>query len=259
MVEMEELRNKVESFEDSIAEALLQLAALAYASVPTDEMVNMLSIADWKLLTFFDKYIEGNVFPADRLDQVMHYLFDIKIQTYFIQHVDMPGYNKLIDLGYDKDDPAKTPHLSLATLSLEQTLIIKSRILWERLMNFVYFLEEGVPLDDAARKNRSKKTFFFKWADNNPRWNWLPAYQPMLNTFDDRLRTPETHKKSTLRGRFSRGEGGDSHEIFTLISVAMTVMQPNILAIISGNDAWVSKGNPDGSGITLSKRSTYRT
>ena len=46
------------------------------------------------------------------------------------------------------------------TVSFDQNLISKSRILWERLMNFIYFLYTGKELET---KN-SKKVKFFRWA-----------------------------------------------------------------------------------------------
>ena len=110
-------------------------------------------------MSFFDTYIQRKVFPIDRLERLMNYLFDIKLQTHYVLEVDMGSYNRLDSQGYDRADPKSTPHLFLSRLFLEQSLVGKTRILWERYMNFIYFLETGVNLEDTVRK-RSKKTVF---------------------------------------------------------------------------------------------------
>ena len=68
-------------------------------------------------------------------------------------------------------------------------------------MNLILFLEIGVDLDKKLSKRSSKRTVVLnKFASVNPRWEWLVEYQPLLDKFDDRLRIPESHKMSTLRG-----------------------------------------------------------
>ena len=51
------------------------------------------------LSTFLDTYVESKVFPLDRLERVMDYLFD----------VDFGGYNRLTHQGFNSSDPANTP------------------------------------------------------------------------------------------------------------------------------------------------------
>ena len=105
-------------------------------------------------------------------------------------------------------------------------------------MNFIYFLETGVNLEDTVRK-RSKRRFF-KFANASPRWKWLADYENDLNEFDDHLRTPEFHKMSALRKRLMNNQGHDSHEILTINNIANNVMWHNILSIITGNEASAS-------------------
>jgi len=100
------------------------------------------------------------VFPLDRLERVMNYLLDVELETYFIFDVDFGGYNRLAQQGFNSSDPANTPDLWLSRLYLEQSLIGKSRILWERHMNLILFLEIGVDLDKKLSKRSYKKTFF---------------------------------------------------------------------------------------------------
>ena len=68
-------------------------------------------------------------------------------------------------------------------------------------MNLILFLEIGVDLDKKLSKRSSKRTFFLnKFSIVTPRWEWWVEYQPLLDKSNDRLRIPESHKMSTLRG-----------------------------------------------------------
>ena len=49
------------------------------------------------------------MFPLDRLERVMNYLFDVELETYFIFDVDFGGYNRLAQQGFNSSAPANTP------------------------------------------------------------------------------------------------------------------------------------------------------
>ena len=200
-IDLSELRGKVVKFEELIASAMRERLTSSYPIEIVESMLEVWGSRHLNLSTFLDTYVESKVFPLDRLERVMDYLFDVELETYFIFDVDFGGYNRLTHQGFNSSDPANTPHLWLSRLSLEQSLIGKSRILWERYMNLILFLEIGVDLDKKLSKRSSKRTFFSnKFASVNPRWEWLVEYQPLLDKFDARLRIPESHKMSTLRG-----------------------------------------------------------
>ena len=158
-IQPQNLRCDIELFEGLITAALQEKYEPLCSPGFLERFLQLHPISHWKLLTFFDTYIQGKVFPIDRLERLMNYLFDIKLQTYYVLEVYMGSYNRLDSQGYDRADPKSTPHFFLSKLSLEQSLVGKTRILWERYMNFIYFLETGVNLEDTVRK-RSKKTVF---------------------------------------------------------------------------------------------------
>ena len=149
-IDLSELRGKVVKFEELIASAMRERLTSSYPIEIVESMLEVWGSRHLNLSTFLDTYVESKVFPLDRLERVMDYLFD----------VDFGGYNRLAHQGFNSSYPANTPHLWLSRLSLEQSLIGKSRILWERYMNLILFLEIGVDLDKKLSKRSSKKTFF---------------------------------------------------------------------------------------------------
>jgi len=187
------------------------------------------------LQKFFDTYITAETYPIDRLPRIISYLMDIKIQMYFLE-LDAGLYNRLIHMPYQGLDYKKNPRLLLCHLSLDQSMIIKSRILWERIMNFVYYLETGRRLENVVNKNQSKKGVFWKAVNEDfSHWNFLKDYENFIEGFDNQLRTPEVHKNSTLRARFLEDSVPDSAVLLTLQNISMNIWQ-NVFSIVKGEE-----------------------
>ena len=121
----------------------------------------------------------------------------------YLIEVDLGANN---DLGRfvsnEPDSEQKESHTQFVHLSFDQSLILKSRILWERVMNFVYYLETGNNLE--IKKKQSKKAIFFDFIKDT-KWKFLEDYKEYVEWFDDTWRTPEAHKGSTLRARLLSG------------------------------------------------------
>ena len=116
----------------------------------------------WNLLEFYRLYTKGGIYPRTRIKKIIYYLFDIKIQLYYLLEVDFGLYNSLIyNLGCDNKNIRNFPHIQLIKFSLDQNAISKSRILWERIMNWVYYLETGEKLENKVSGRKSKKVAFF--------------------------------------------------------------------------------------------------
>lgn len=99
----------------------------------------------------------------------------------------------------DKYEP-KNEFEVIYNISKDLNLINKTRILWERIMNFSYLI---ITREDLEKKvsSKSKKATFKTWYESKG-YMFFESYNNFINVFDKKYRTPETHKSSTLRKLF---------------------------------------------------------
>jgi hypothetical protein len=192
----------------------------------------MSAVREWSLRDFVTAYREGN-YPPGRLSGCLDRVIDFKLQFYYVSEVDLGLYNanyfdRLRATGVDEGNTP--PHMLLLRLSQDQNLIGKIRILWERLMNLIYYLENGRDLG-----GRSKKKPFFRWIDSNAgkKWVYLAPYEAVIEEHDERFRTPEFHKNSTLRKEILE-QTLDLNEIMKSIDHFTNGMWDTILQIMRG-------------------------
>ena len=88
----------------------------------------------------------------------------------------------------------------LYNLNKAQNLIIKTRILWEKIMNFFYLLIERKEIPSS----KSKKNKFKAWCQNKD-IHFLDHIMEKLEIFDNTFRTGEVHEYSKLKNYFERG------------------------------------------------------
>lgn len=142
---------------------------------------------------FYEILIKNNAFPKCDTSILIHSLFDIKMQLFFILEVEMGKYNLIYNEIRSFSEIKDKPLLALKKLSLDQNLIMKNRILWERVMNFIFYLIQGKKFE--GKKSKVEK--FFKIIENT-KWEYLKSYKPLIEILNDRWRTPEVHKGSVL-------------------------------------------------------------
>ena len=231
---LKRVRERATEFEAIVNQALED----KYAGWPADHRRMFLEshpVKRFDLDEFITVYVEGHIYPIDRLGSVIHDLFDLKLQLYFLVEVDLGLYNHLVwDRGYDQDDPLSTPHLLITRMSLDQSLIAKSRILWERIMNFVYRLETGDELDNRTSRRRSKRAAFFEFASGAPAWRFLVPYANELEEYENKFRTPEFHKGSVLRAELLGNKENNATDLLKLLNRAMNVIWENVLQALRG-------------------------
>ncbi len=180
-------------------------------------------------------YRAGGKYPEARLIGALYKLFDIRLQLYFLLEVDTGLYRPLVlDAGFDRANPLQTPDIFLAKLSIDQSLILKSRVLWERIMNFVYYLERGENLEDKVTGRRSKRKVFFDFVESHEYWVFLLPYAAELDYYEQSYRGPEAHKASRLRAALLKGQDLDMRQLFALLHGAMTAIWQNILNVVQG-------------------------
>lgn len=229
---------RIQEFEIIIRNALER----KYGRTPEllDGILGNVRFGGWNTSDFVSAFRKARAYPHDRLIGCLYHIVDVKLQLYFLLEVDLGMYNtQVFDQGYDAANPLETPDLLLRHLSFDQTLIVKARILWERIMNFVYFLETGDDLERRVSSKRSKRGAFFKFVQDHPKWVFLEPYEAKLDYFDSRYRGPEVHKASTLRAHLLAGKTPNSTELLQLLNYGMNTIWQNVLSIVAGGYATV--------------------
>ncbi|MFJ8815446.1 hypothetical protein [Amycolatopsis thermoflava] len=225
----DELRAIAEKFEQIVHDALKEkwgetLYGYFHDTYP------ILRMDTRKFVYAYERYGE---YPAERASGALHRLIDFKLEAYFILEVDLGLQNAcyfepLEQLGRVENP---TPRYLLVRLALDQNLISKSRILWERVMNLVYYLETGKEIE-----GRSKKKSFFSWIRGQaPRkWLFLEPYEKRIEVYDSSFRTPELHKNSILRKELLEGTTIDSQKLLELINRGIGAIWDNLMSIMAG-------------------------
>jgi len=201
-----------------------------------EKMLSVHFVTTFNIEKMLDLYRKSK-YPQDRLEKYVYMLMDIKLQMYLIE-TDLGADNTLMQIiTPEKENDGKKAQIELIHLSFNQSLIFKSRALWERVMNLVYYLEKGKEINA-----KSKKTKFFSFINNEEdesaiKWKFLSDYEDYVKWFDDAWRTPEAHGGSTLRASFSGTEmsNDDVNKILGLNDIVANVFYVNLADIINGD------------------------
>jgi hypothetical protein len=215
-------------------------------------------IANINLQKFLRLYRENNEYYGNKEDEnkLLFYLSDIIFELYLLG-VDGSLYNTLLYAGhYTKEEIKNSSRLLLIHLSLDQSVILKSTILIERIMDFVYYLEtknelEGKHSDlkyKAMKANEyptSKKNIFFDEIKST-HWKYFLAYKQLFEEYNQQLRNPEVHLSSSLADKFNRSPNINlnySDKIGTLRNFALNMLWQPLIQILNGknitNVSWV--------------------
>jgi len=224
------LRSRVSEFEDVVRRA----REAKLREVPQAIMEQMLEhdpILQWRVSDFVGDYLAGGVYPEERLAQVVDRLIDTKLHYYYVAMV-LPGTMNVMvyNRGFDPDDPLRSPELELSRLCYSQALIGQSRVLWERLMRCIYYLEEG---QDPGGKSTRRK-FFQRLSAWSPRWKLLAEWDTEIDRYDGRYRTPEYHKGSVLKAELLGGSAVDANDVLSLLTPVMNGFWPLLICNVSG-------------------------
>jgi len=225
------LRERVAEFEDII----FQARSAQHADLAPEHAKLFLShdpVLAWNLSSFIDAYLASSVYPAERLVAVMDRLIDTKLQLHFVTQVWPGTMNLMVYLrGFDPKAPQAIPNLQLARLAYSQAMIGATRVLWERLMRLIYFLETG---NDPVGKH-TQKSFFRELPNWSPRWDLLAEFQADISNYDQVFRTPEYHKGSILKRELLGGDIVDINDVLGLMTPitngVWTVMMSNITGV----------------------------
>ena len=208
--------------------------AAQYGAEASAMVEEMFGLADqFTAVAFVEAYRAGQVYPEDRLRELVLRFTDVRLQEWYIQFdtgMANQSYYAPIHLNPDMVNSAR---LTLSLMATTQSIIARSRIAWEKLMRAVYYLETGLDLRPSG--SRSYKSKFFDWVGGQPRWLFLEPYKSVVTEHDDRFRTGEFHKGSILRRVVLGHDMPDLNEIMNLSNYMMNSIWNNILSIVRGD------------------------
>ena len=177
--------------------------------------------------------------PPEFLNRFASHLLDLKFKLYCLLEVDVPVYAAAIrSCGFQPDDVASTPQGFAVRLSEEVTLILKSRAVWESVMDAVYWYETRRQIRTVAmigtdgEKFRSKTARFFPWVADQPQWASLGTFKPLVDALDE-LRTPEVHMLSRARADFTNLVVRPINRCVELLGSVLAYVFDHIAAVIA--------------------------
>jgi hypothetical protein len=211
-------RSDLEEFERMISDVVTRNHRSYFPGDFAEHLIDNDPVLRWRLVDdFFDPYITIGRYDLANLPRLAYRIIDLKLQYYNVAQI-MPGiHNHLLgDSPFSLAEPLETPGLYLQHLCLMQAWIAQARILWDRLMSFIFILEEGREPGKSIRKD------FFKsipsWCG---RWDQFLEFERRIDKYDRIYRTPEFHKNSVLRASLTNQEPIDPNEIAALVSPVM--------------------------------------
>ena len=171
------------------------------------------------IVNFYKCYLEYKKYPKKRVDVLINILFDIKIEMLFI------------DDRFGKPKELFTP---LQELSFRQDIKIKSSIFFEKVMIFIYYLEEEKRLDDL---DGNKTEIFFIWLNKkNNKWNFLLEYKKDIFTcISDR--NDEIHRIRNYGEKiFNKHlpKINDLNKLLQLYDIINNLFYDNLILIVQG-------------------------
>ena len=220
--------DRIKNIIDSFAMKLEKVYAegMIYRPDQFNEASREIAGTNINLYDFWGKYCESKYYRDDiELNlKIISALQDVIIEGFFILNCELSAPVNTFGVVYSQ----------LVQLNREQSLIIKVRIYWERIMNFCYLLIEGKEL---SIKN-SKKKKFKDWAHEHG-FVFLEDALLLVEDYDNAFRTPEVHKFSRIRSAIVKDEP------FSVFVYAITMLKfgyniyPNLLIVLNGKTNYI--------------------
>jgi len=188
----------------------LLLAAFDDGGQLRKHRVSREKLESWNIEAFAELCLINGQLVGKRLRRFIDHFLDLKLKLYMLAEVDVPTYARAKEMwGLNRDSPGDTLHGFAVQLSEEVTLIVKSRAIWESIMNLVYWYVTGKEIqgvqtvDEDGVSYKSKQKKFFAWVSEQPPWTSLATFEPLVSKLDQ-LRTSEIHRFSRVRSNFTQ-------------------------------------------------------
>ena len=193
----------------------------------------------WNIEGLAETCIASGNLQGRHLRQFFDHLMDLKFKLYCLVEVDIPAYADAVEkAGLDENNPGATPQGLATRLSEEVTLIVKSRAVWESVMNVAYRHATGRELTDIAaideqgEKFRSKAKRFFPAIAEYELWAPLGTFEPVVERLNN-LRTPEIHYLSRVRANFTNAVLQPIDQCVELVNLVLTYVFDHFIAAIA--------------------------
>jgi hypothetical protein len=193
----------------------------------------------WNIEAFAALCLTHGQLKDRRLQRFIDHFLDLKFKLYMLAEVDVPTYAIAKELwGLDRERPGDKPHGFATQLSEEVTLIVKSRAIWESIMNLVYWYVTGKEIagvqavDEDGVSYKSKQKKFFPWVVEQPLWMSLATFEPLVAELD-KLRTSEVHRFSRVRSNFTQVTLEPIEQCVELVNSVMTYILDQFVAAIA--------------------------
>lgn len=193
----------------------------------------------WNIEAFAELCLINGQLNGKLLRRFIDHFLDLKFKLYMLAEVDVPTYAAAKETwGLNRDRPGDTPHGFATQLSEEVTLIVKSRAIWESLMNLVYWYATGKEIsgvqvvDEDGVSYKSKQKRFFPWVAEQPLWASLATFEPLVSKLDQ-LRTSEVHKYSRVRSNFTRMTLDPIEQCVELVNTVLMYILDQFVAAIA--------------------------
>lgn len=223
-------RNQLEKFEQFVGQAISDIYHRDFPPHIAEQLIERDTMNAWPLLEFFDQYRAAQVYDDDRLPELSYQAMDLKLSYYFASRAILGVHNRCLSGSeFTMNDPLKTPSLYLTHMCLMHALIGQSRTLWDRLMGFVYYLEEGKEPEGKS----IRRVFFRRVADWGGRWHVFAGWKDRIDDYDNLFRTPEFHKASRFRASIFQ-DPIDPNQVMALLTPVMNGFWPVLMANIEG-------------------------
>ena len=203
-------------------------------SIFGDNILRMFNGTNIYLREFYDIYSMSKFFKNEtendkRINlKILNSLIDIILLNIMINEID-----RVDNIGVSMSEP-KNQFEVIYNISKDLNLINKTRILWERIMNFSYLIIERDDLEKKVSSKKSKKAAFKIWYESKG-YMFFESYNNFITIFDEKYRTPETHKSSTLRKLFFDEETSPILGISLYMTMSFgPILYPNILGVLKG-------------------------
>jgi hypothetical protein len=193
----------------------------------------------WNVEAFAQLCLVNSKLTGKQLRRFIDHFIDLKFKLYMLAEVDVPTYASAKQKwGLDRDHPDATPHGFAKQLSEEVTLIVKSRAIWESIMNLVYWYATGAELsgvqavDEDGVSYKSKQKKFFPWVAEQPLWASLATFEPLVGKLDQ-LRASEIHRFSRVRSNFTQMTLDPIDQCVELVNTVLTYILDQFVAAIA--------------------------
>ncbi len=203
----------------------------------------------FSLENLYKALLRSREFDKREIEKILATAVGIKLEYYtIILDIKLYPFIKFEDARHYNDK-------SFLLYSQQQSIVLKTGILWERLLNLIYFvifhkelggnthLDEEVTYTDedgkmikVITKRRSKKRYFFdkirQLGKGKEMWKFMLDYEGILKIYEDKFLNPEKHKYSPLLKYCTADETIDPGKLLRNLNQATNAIWPNICSVL---------------------------